>query len=124
MISTRIYIDGDQFDIPVKEFGRTYNYDYKYDEIVEDGTRIRELRDIYGTYTLTFERTNNAAVYEALVEKLLVPSDYHTVVIPGHTGDDTNTFYVDSISDSLMRQYKGNNYFEDLTIALTARNPE
>ena len=124
MISTRIYIDGDQFDIPIKEFSRNYNFEYKYDEIMEDGTRLRELREIYGTYTLTFERTNNAAVYEALVEKLLEPSDYHTIVIPGHTGDDTNTFYVDSISDSLMRQYKGNNYFEDLTIALTARNPE
>jgi hypothetical protein len=124
VLSDRIIIDGDRFDIPVKEFARTYNYDYKYDEVVEDGTRIRELRDIYGTYTITFGRTNDTDEYEALVEKLLEPVNYHVLVIPGHTGDDSNMFYVDSVADTLKNQYKGNNYFGDLSISVTARNPE
>lgn len=117
-----IVIDGETYLVPVLSLERTADFLDKSAQRTEDGDLWRELIGVYFNYKLTFGAVPPAE-YSRLWEKLTEPVEFHTVTVPSSGGDYTFQAYFSGVSDKMLREYRGLNYFRDLTVDFTAKSP-
>jgi hypothetical protein len=120
-----ITIDGTTYDIPVLGITRRADFLDKYAERTEDGILHRELIGVYFNYQIKFGRTNDAAIYAALWDKLTEPEEFHTVTVPDETGDYLYTFtaYFSNVTDEIRHVTPAQAFFKSLTVNFTAQSP-
>ena len=116
-------IDGQSYDIPVVSLKRKADFLDKYAERTEDGVLRRELIGVYFNYQLKLGAVLDTGEYRRLWRKLTEPEEFHTVTLPGESGDYTFTAYFANVGDELRRQKDGKNYFRGLTVNFIARAP-
>ena len=113
-------------DIVIKNITRAFS-------VVDGDNAGRDLtgsmmRDIIGTfynYTIDFSSKRfNPEAYEALVELLSSPVDYHIVSFPFGNKTITQKMYVANGQDALKRfDPNGKNQFTDFSVNFVAMNP-
>ncbi|MBC8546120.1 hypothetical protein H8711_04120 [Clostridiaceae bacterium NSJ-31] len=118
-----MYIDGDQYDVPVLSIKRKADFLDKYAERTEDGVLRRELIGVYFNYQLQLGSTADVNEYARLWGKLTEPQEFHTVIVPDEAGDYTFVAYFSNVQDELLRIHKSKNYFKNLTVNFTAQAP-
>lgn len=118
-----IIIDGIAFKVPVQSIRRTADFLDKYAERTEDGVLHRELIGVYFNYKLQFGATTDVEEYNRLWKKLTEPKEFHTVTVPDEGGEYTFTAYFSGVGDDMLRQYGNKNYWQNLTVNFTAREP-
>ena len=122
-IADRVYIDGNRYDVPVKELKRTADVLDKYATRTENGKLKRKLIGVYFNYDITFGDTLDTDVYHALFDKLTEPVEFHEITVPASDGDFVFTAYITKVSDNLVAQYNGKNHFGSLKASFTAQAP-
>mgnify|MGYP006894420032 FL=1 len=124
MLSDRIIIDGVRYNVPVSDVDRSADVLDKYANRTENGDLKRKGIGVYFNYQITFGDTTNTKEYNALFNKLTEPVEFHNVTVPASDGDYTFRAYITKVSDRMIAQYKGKNYFGELTASFTAKAPE
>lgn len=119
----RIYIDGTRYDVPVSEIKRVADVLDKYATRTENGGLKRKIIGVYYNYEVTFGNTLDMNVYHALFNKLTEPEEFHEITVPASDGDFVFTAYISKVSDNLIAQHDGKNYFGELKASFTAQNP-
>lgn len=122
-LSDRIIIDGKRYNVPVSEINRTADVLDKYANRTENGDLKRKGIGVYFNYEISFGFTTNTAAYNSLFNKLTEPEEFHTVTVPASNGDFTFKAYITKVSDQMVAQYKGKNYFGELKASFTAKAP-
>nr|DAU82082.1 MAG TPA: hypothetical protein [Caudoviricetes sp.]DAW07861.1 MAG TPA: hypothetical protein [Caudoviricetes sp.] len=123
MLSDRIIIDGVRYNVPVSDVDRSADVLDKYANRTENGDLKRKGIGVYFNYQITFGDTTNTKEYNALFNKLTEPVEFHNVTVPASDGDYTFRAYITKVSDRMIAQYKGKNYFGELTASFTAKAP-
>lgn len=120
-----IIVDGVTFNIPIMSLKRNGQFLDKYAKRTEDGNMNRKLIGVYYNYSLKLGRstTIGRAAYQKLWDKLTEPVEYHTVTVPDGNGSYTYTAYFGEVSDELMAQKAGENYWRNLTVDFIAKSP-
>lgn len=116
-------IDGIKFNIPVKKLMRKAEFLDKFATRTEDGVLNRELIGVYFNYQLQLGSTLDTREYQRLWKKLTEPVEFHTVTVPDEDGEYTFTAYFSNIGDEMRRQVSGKNYWQNLTVNFTAKEP-
>lgn len=117
-------IDGKQFNIPFVDVKREAPFLDKYATRTENGDLQREIIGVYYNYTLSFPNLIlDREEYSELWDILTEPKEFHSFVVPGSSGTYSFTGYVSSVSDQLIRQHNGNNYWGGLSVKLIAKSP-
>lgn len=114
-----LIIDGITYKMPVKtNITRTFDVLDKYANRVQSGNLKRKIIGVYKNYTMNFikQDDSNYAEYEALIDKLTEPKEFHTVKI----GNYTFSCYISSVSDNLYKYANGKEYYTGLTAKFTA----
>ena len=119
----RVYIDGTRYDVPVSSLKRVADVLDKYATRTENGSLKRKIIGVYYNYEITFGDTLNTQIYHALYDKLTEPEEFHEITVPASDGDFTFTAYITKVSDNLVMQYDGKNYFGELKASFTAQSP-
>lgn len=92
----------------------------------QDGTMYIDIIGTFYNYTLHIGRKTgtDVAQYDALFEALSKPAAFNRVEFPH--GQTTLAFdaYITSGSRKLIRQYRGKNYWGDITIKFIAKSPQ
>lgn len=122
-VSSKIYIDGTGYDVPVNELKRTADVLDKYANRTENGDLKRKGIGVYFNYEITFGDTLDMTAYNKLFKKLTEPEEFHSVRVPASDGDYTFQAYITKVSDEMIAQYKGKNYFGNLKASFTAKAP-
>lgn len=122
-IADRVYIDGRRYDVPVKELKRTADVLDKYATRTENGSLKRKLIGVYYNYDITFGDTLDVDTYNSLFDKLTEPEEFHQIRVPASNGDFTFTAYITKVSDNMIAQHNGKNYFGSLKANFTAKSP-
>lgn len=123
MLSDRLYIDGTRYDVPVAGVKRTADVLDKYASRTENGSLKRKIIGVYFNYEITFGDTLDTEAYNALFNKLTEPVEFHEITVPASGGDFTFIAYISKVSDDMLAQYSGKNYFGGLKASFTAQNP-
>ena len=118
-----IIIDGITYNVPVSGIRRRADFLDKYAERTEDGTLQRELIGVYFNYQIQFGRTTNVAEYAALWNKLTEVEEFHEVTVPDESGDYTFTAYFSNVGDEMLKQRGAANFWQNLTVNFTAKEP-
>ncbi len=118
-----LYIDGQEYDVPVISLKRKADFLDKYAERTEDGVLRRELIGVYFNYQLKLGTTLDTGEYRRLWRKLTEPVEFHTVTVPAENGSDTFTAYFAGVGDELLRERDGKSCFRGLTVNFIARAP-
>lgn len=118
-----IVIDGERFNIPIKEFKRKAEFLDKYARRTEDGVLQRELIGVYFNYSLVLGKSIDTKEYNRMWEKLTEPVEFHTVTIPDDDGSYTFTAYFSNVGDQLKRVIDGQCYYQGLTVNFIAKSP-
>lgn len=123
MIADRIYIDGTRYDVPVAGVKRKADVLDKYASRTENGSLKRRVLGVYFNYEITFGDVLDTAEYNALFDKLTEPEEFHEITVPASGGDFTYIAYISKVSDEMIAQYNGKNYFGALKATFTAKEP-
>ncbi|WP_101698496.1 hypothetical protein [Clostridium minihomine] len=120
-----LIIDGVKFDIPIVSLKRTADFLDKYAKRTEDGNLQRKLIGVYFNYQLKLARSTKVSKteYQKLWDKLTEPVEFHTVVVPGESGNYTFTAYFANVGDELLSQHDSASYWKGLTVNFTAKSP-
>jgi hypothetical protein len=118
-----IIIDGETYNIPILSINRRADVLDKYAERTQDGVLHREIIGVYFNYQLKFGSTTDTTEYARLWNKLTEPVEFHTVTVPDEDGDFTFTAYFSKVGDELRKQKNAKNFWKDLTVNFTAREP-
>ena len=84
---------------------------------------IRELIGIYFNYQLKLGSTTDTAEYAKLWSKLTEPEEFHTVTVPGESGDYTFTAYFSNVGDELRKDKGAHTFWRSLTVNFIAQSP-
>lgn len=122
-LADRVFIDGTRYDVPVQDITRNADVLDKYANRTENGDLKRKGIGVYFNYEITFGDTLDTAEYNALYNKLTEAVEFHTVTLPASTGDFTFKAYITKVSDKMLSQYRGKNYFGSLKASFTAKAP-
>lgn len=122
-LADRIIIDGIKYDVPVSEITRTADVLDKYANRTENGDLKRKGIGVYYNYEISFGFTTKTAIYNKLFNKLTEPEEFHDVTIPSSNGDFSFKAYITKVSDQMIAQYNGKNYFGELKASFTAKAP-
>ena len=123
MISDRVYVDRNRYDVPVADIKRTADVLDKYASRTENGSLKRKIIGVYFNYEITFGDTLDNAEYNRLFDKLTEPEEFHEITVPASDGDFTFTAYISKVSDAMLAQYGGKNYFGNLKASFVAKEP-
>jgi hypothetical protein len=118
-----IIIDGETYTLPILSITRRADVLDKYAERTQDGVLHREIIGVYFNYQLKFGSSTDTAEYARLWNKLTEPVEFHTVTVPDEDGDFTFTAYFSKVGDELRKQKNAKNFWKDLTVNFTAREP-
>lgn len=118
-----ITIDGITYNVPVTSIKRKVDFLDKYAEITEDGNLQRKLIGVYFNYQLAIRATDNPDEYARLWDKLTEPVEFHTVTVPGASGDFTFTAYFSDVGDEIFMRRDNKNYWQNLTVNFIAKAP-
>lgn len=122
-LADRVIIDGIRYDVPVQDVTRNADVLDKYANRTENGDLKRKGIGVYFNYEITFGDTLETAKYKALYNKLTEAEEFHTVTLPSSDGDFTFKAYITKVSDKMIAQYNGKNYFGSLKASFTAKAP-
>lgn len=117
-----LIIDGKTYKIPVKaDINRSFNVLDKYAQRVQNGDLKRKIIGVYKNYTMNFykQEDSNYSEYEALVNKLTEPVEFHTVKI----GNYSFKCYITGVSDKMYKYENGKEYYSDLSVEYIAKKP-
>ena len=118
-----IYIDGIFFDVPLVSVKRSFDFLDKYAERTEDGDLKRELIGVYANYTMNFGVIDDDDTYEALVDKLTEPVEFHDFTLPSTKSSYSFRGYVSSLSDEMLKIEKDTVKFKGLTCKYISKKP-
>lgn len=118
-----IYIDDEQFDIPLISVKREFDFLDKYANRNESGELLRELIGVFCNYTLNFGVIDDDDLYEKLVNKLTEPVDFHDFVLPSTKKSYSFRGYVSSLSDEMEKIEQDTVKFKGLTCKYIAQKP-
>lgn len=118
-----IYIDGIYFDIPLISVKRNFEFLDKYAERNESGDLIRELIGVFCNYTMNFGIIDDDDLYEALVNKLSEPVEFHDFVIPSTKNQYVFRGYISFLSDEMEKIESDTVKFKGLTCKYIAKAP-
>lgn len=119
-----IIIDGKLYDVPLVSVKRNFDVLDKYAERnEEDGDLLREILGVYANYTLTFGIVEDDNLYEALVDKLTEPKEFHEFSIPTTKGSFKFKGYISRVSDEILKIYNNTTKFQNLTCQFTMKKP-
>lgn len=122
-------IDGLGYDVVIKrDGGLTREADIADGPLAKRSLAYRMRRDLAGTfynYKLAFDTTYlNVAQYDALYEILTAPVDSHQIVVPYGQCFMEYEAYISKVTDSLKSCIHGVQRWGDLTVTLTAVEPQ
>jgi len=120
-----IIIDGTTYNIPIISLDRTGEFLDKYANRTENGSLKRKLIGVFYNYSLKLGRSTSigTTAYQALWDKLTEAVEFHSVTVPGMTGNYSFTAYFSGISDTLQMQKSSVNYWKNLTVDFIAKAP-
>jgi hypothetical protein len=120
-----IIIDGTTYNIPIISLDRTGEFLDKYANRTENGSLKRKLIGVFYNYSLKLGRSTSigTTAYQALWDKLTEATEFHSVTVPGMTGNYTFTAYFSGIADTLQMQKSSINYWKNLTVDFIAKAP-
>jgi hypothetical protein len=120
-----IIIDGTTYNIPIISLDRTGEFLDKYANRTENGSLKRKLIGVFYNYSLKLGRSTSigTTAYQALWDKLTEAVEFHSVTVPGMTGNYTFTAYFSGIADTLQMQKSSVNYWKNLTVDFIAKAP-
>ena len=118
-----IYIDGVFFDVPLVSVKRNFDFLDKFAERTEDGDSKRELIGVYANYTINFGTIDDDDTYEALVDKLTEPVEFHDFKLPSTKRTYSFRGYVSSLGDEMLKIEKETVKFKGLTCKYIAKAP-
>jgi len=121
-----LYIDGQAYDIGVISLKRTADFlDSEATKRLENGDMYRDLIGVYFNYNLKLEpRTHkNGREYDRLWDKLTEPVEFHTVTVPYNNETQSFVAYFSNVSDELLMQSGGTNYWKNLSVNFKAKAP-
>lgn len=122
-LSDRIIIDGTRYDVPVSAVERTADVLDKYANRTENGDLKRKGIGVYYNYKISFGFTTNTSAYNSLYSKLTEATEFHNVTVPASNGNFSFKAYITEVSDQMIAQYNGKNYFGELSASFTAKAP-
>lgn len=111
------------FDIPLVSVGRNFEFLDKYAERNEAGGMMRELIGVFANYTITFGTIEDDDLYEALIDKLTEPVEYHDFELPTTKGKYSFRGYVSSVGDEMEKIESDTVKFKGLKCKYTAKKP-
>ena len=89
-----------------------------------DGDLYRKMIGIYFNYELQLGELQNAAIAQALWNKLHEFTPYHTLTLPHDAGTQTFVAYVTGVSRPLKLRKNGVNYWGGYAVKFIAKNPQ
>lgn len=120
--------------------GISYDVDVSIDELEEkfeklsssesgrtqDGKMFIDVIGTFYNYTLHIRRKNSCSLntYDKLFMALSEPVDFNTIEVPHNQTVWSFQAYITSGSRKLIRQYRGENYWGDMTIEFIARSAQ
>lgn len=122
-LADRIIIDGKRYDVPVSDVVRNADVLDKYANRTENGDLKRKGIGVYYNYEISFGFTTDTVAYDSLYSKLTEAKEFHNVTVPASGGDFSFKAYITKVSDKMLAQYKGKNYFGELKASFTAKAP-
>lgn len=120
-----IIVDGTTFNIPTVSLKRTGEFLDKYAQRTENGSLKRKLIGVFYNYSLKLARSSSIGetAYQALWNKLTEAVEFHSVTVPGTSGNYTFTAYFANVADELQIQTSQENYWKNLTVDFIAKAP-
>jgi hypothetical protein len=120
-----ISIDGTYYDVGIVSMKRTFDVLDKFAERDEEnGDLHREVLGIYQNYALTFGTDSlSGAEYDALVDKLTEPVEYHNFKMPTTVGTFDFRGYISKVSDEADEISENSVRYKSLTCQFTMKKP-
>lgn len=119
-----IKIDGIAFDVPLVSMQRTFDKLNKFAERNEDnGDLETEVLGVYLNYTMQFGIIDDAILYQALIDKLTEPTEFHDFEMPHTTGTFKFRGYIDKVTDTAYLIKNNEVTFQDLSCQLIMKTP-
>lgn len=119
-----IVIDSVTYDVPIRTVKRKAELLFKFAERTQDGHLHSEIIGTFYNYDLVAGMSaNNISDYVALWVKITEPTETHEITLPDESGDLTFDCYFANISDQVVQQKAGTNYFRDLAFSVIATTP-
>lgn len=119
-----IIIDGTTFNVPLVSMQRTFDKLNKYAERNEEnGDLLTEVLGIYLNYQMQFGIIDDPVLYQALVDKLTEPVEFHDFELPNPTGTFKFRGYIDKVTDTAFKIYDDTVTFQDLTCQFIMKAP-
>lgn len=122
-----ITLDGESYDVPIKELTRKADFLYKLAERDIAGNLHTELIGVYFNYKLAFGNILSVAQrtdYRALWKKLTEAQDEHEVIVYDEDGTYTFDAYFNGVTDSLVKIDPAEPpKWKDLVVEFIAREP-
>ena len=127
-MSSIISVDGNTYNVKVRtgEITREANIlDGKNAGRLKSGEMDLDTICTFYNYAVTFLRDKeDFAAYDSLYEVLSDPiKRTHTVIMPYAQSTITFSAYVANVSDALLKQVKGKNYWDEMKVAFVAIKP-
>lgn len=120
-----ITIDGTAYAVNVVECKRTVNTLDRFAERTQDGVLHRELIGVYINYVVTLGKPTNSAdvtAYANFWNAISQAVENHDVVMPD--GYSFTAYIGDGASDSIRRIHNATVFWENLSVAFIAVEPE
>lgn len=119
-----IIIDGTLYDVPFITISRSFDVLDKYaDRNETDGDLKREILGVYCNYTLNFGTIDDDDTYEALLDKLTEPTEFHDFSLPSTKGNFNFKGYISKVKDEVKKIYEDTVKFQNLTCQFTMKEP-
>lgn len=119
-----IVIDSITYDVPLKVVKRKAELLFKYAERNQQGDLLAEAIGTYYNFDCESGMSaTNVTDYAALWVKLTDPNHEHTIVMPDESGTLTFNCYFANITDQVVKQKAGINYFRNLSFSVIAISP-
>lgn len=115
-------IDGIEYDVPIQEITRTFDKDYKYQVMTEDGKRHSEIRGVYVNYTVVFGGLNKTQ-YDELINAIHKPTENFTVELPYNNENIELLCDISLKQDYIMLENDTERIWDELTVTFEGVEP-
>ena len=120
-----ISIDGTYYDVGIVSMKRSFDVLDKFAERNEEnGDLLREILGVYQNYTIAFGTDSlTGGEYDALVDKLTEPTEFHDFRMPTTTGTLDFRGYISKVSDEAEEISSNSVRYKSLTCQFTMKKP-
>lgn len=119
----QLLIDNVPYTVGTLSLKRMWEVEETYRVTTEDGSRHRQVRGVYPSYSLMLGNVD-ADTYDALVAQLTMAAESQSVQVPdGKNGFLTYEAMFTGITDELLTERNGVRHWDNLTVTFTAKDP-